>query len=233
MSGIGLSLPPFSIRACKDGYIIACKGYHLTLLFDEERISVHLTQHDREDKLGRAEVSLRRLEIFSNYVTNLLFSRIRKARLKDLFEKGYRLTYDGENIMEAAFKKHSPTRKRKIRPNLAGIIDEMAKPGNVEKLFYKPSILCSPGLKRDVALTAKAAFRKGRPKRPDLGIFYFSLQGHEGWYTFSADDLSTPMLRDVMPRLVKDFGDFGRLVAERMDLENSLTELMAGLKIKL
>lgn len=232
MANIGLSLPPFSMAPCADGFVVDCKGYHLTVIFEEARISAHLTRNSDGEKLGRAQVTLQELESASEYFTQILFSQIRKARVKDLYKKGYWLSYDPDNLMEGVFKNHSPLRKKKFRPNLPAIIEGLSESEHVEKIFHRPSILCSTNLRRDVPMFGHARSKKGRPKRPQLGFFYAPFPGHEGWYVFNAQSLADPMKLGLLPMLVQKFGEFGKMVSEKMDLENSLSEMLAALKGK-
>jgi hypothetical protein len=227
---IGLSLPPFSFVPCSDGFIVDCKGHHLTILFDETRISAHLTRNSDGEKLGRAQVSLQELHDLSDYFVYHLLSQIKKVRISDLFRRGYWISYDRDSSFEGILRAHSPLKKKKFRPNLSAIAQGFKNPEHLERIFHRPNILGSSELRTDVPIFGHAPKRKGREKQPDLAFFYAAFPGHEGWYCFNARKFIDSAKHGLLPIFVQKFGEFGRLVSQKMELEKSLDEAIESLK---
>jgi hypothetical protein len=233
----GISLDEISISVTGEGIIISTgTGYHLTIFIDQESkfLNAHLTQEiigsPKKVYLASVTLDLIGLEEYSSWLFQTFYSMLSKVKIQILNRKGYALFYDEkkrlDRLMIQNIKRHATVKRKKVRPNLEEVRDLFSNFVNVEEMVHDPKILYDSRTKKDRPIWASVVYKK--KKAPLLQIFYLPIKGFEGWYHLDTQESMRFMEKEMMSTLTSAYGDFGRLVDEKM----KITEIIEGLSKK-
>jgi len=233
MATKGLALGPFSIVPSSSGIIIANNGHHLTVIFEESRISIHLTHEQarttKEKYLDRIEIGLSQVEQVSIQLMEFFFSFLHKVQIEALRKSEYFLFQDKHRRIEQALKENSPVERRKIRPNLGKIGLALSEPSLFKGMAHPPKILYDKKIRQSGLIVAEPLSKKYGLKT--LHLIYIEIEGYEGWYFYDPEEIVS-MAQQVISVLPERYKEFGNLVAEKMDFEKALDRMVDEFSLK-